>query len=185
MRWKRRQQDFNAEIEAHLQLEAERLRAEGLSPAEALAAACRTFGNRTAAEERFYESGRWMFWDHLVRDLRFAGRVLKKDARFSALAVLGLALGIGGSTAIFALINAVVRFHDDASVQDRSSYVGVDSRVRGTDKYMPLSYIDYRYYQDHATAFRIMNAQSSRFRFILGPYSSGNTRSDAEEVQGR
>jgi len=31
MRWKRKQQDFNAEIEAHLQLEADQLRLEGLT----------------------------------------------------------------------------------------------------------------------------------------------------------
>src|SRR5437879_1521920 len=108
MWWKRKQHDFNAEIEAHLQLEADQLQAEGLTPAEAQAAAHRAFGNQMSAQERFYESGRWMFLDHLLRDVRFAARVLKKDARFSALAVLGLALGVGGSTAIFALINAVV-----------------------------------------------------------------------------
>jgi predicted permease len=185
MWWKRKQQDFNAAIEAHLQLEAEQLQAEGLTPAEAQAAAHRAFGNRMSAEERFYESGRWMFWDHLLRDVRFATRVLKKDAAFSALAVLGLALGLGGSTAIFALINAVLQFSDDASVQDRASYVGLDSRALDTGRFGPLSYSDYRYYQDHATAFRTMNAQSSRFRFILGPFSSGNTRMDAEDVQGR
>ena len=50
---KRKQQDFQAEIEAHLQLEADQLRAEGKPPAEAMANARRAFGNRTIAEERF------------------------------------------------------------------------------------------------------------------------------------
>src|SRR5271166_6934868 len=122
MLWRRKQQDFNAEIEAHLQLEADELRSEGVSPSDAQAAARRTFGNRTSAEERFYESARWMFWDHLVRDVRFAARVLTKDATFSALAILGLALGIGLSTAIFALINAAVQ-SETGEVQDPASYV--------------------------------------------------------------
>ena len=104
---KRKRGDFREEIEAHLQLEAEQLRAEGLSPGEAEAAARRAFGNRTRAEERFYESGRWMFWEHLWRDIRFAVRVLAKDRRFSTLAVLGLALGIGVSTAIFSRMPGV------------------------------------------------------------------------------
>src|SRR5215467_10465509 len=100
MRNKRKDADFGREIEAHLQLEADRLRAEGLAPEEAMAAARRAFGNRTRAEEQFYESRRWMLWEHLVRDVRFAMRLLAKDAVFTTLGVLGLALGIGVSTAI-------------------------------------------------------------------------------------
>lgn len=68
-RRKRKPSDFGAEIEAHLQLETERLREEGLSETEARAAARRGFGNVSQAEERFYESGRWLFWDHLRQDL--------------------------------------------------------------------------------------------------------------------
>jgi len=71
-----KQQDSNAELDAHLQLEIEQLVSEGLSPEEVQAAAPRAFGNRLAAEERFCESGRWMFWDPLARDVRFAARVL-------------------------------------------------------------------------------------------------------------
>jgi hypothetical protein len=89
MWWKRKQRDFNAEAEAHLQLEADELVSEGLPPSEAQAAARRAFGNRMSAQERFYESTRWMLWDHLVRDVRFAARVLTKDARFSVLATVG------------------------------------------------------------------------------------------------
>lgn len=77
-RRKRKPSDFGAEIEAHLQLETERLREEGLCETEARAAA-RGFGNVSQAEERFYESGRWLFWDHLRQDLRFAFRMLRKS----------------------------------------------------------------------------------------------------------
>lgn len=69
MWWKRKQRDFHAEIEAHLNLEAVQLVSEGLTPREAQAAARRAFGNRTSAEERFYESTHWMLFDHLVRDV--------------------------------------------------------------------------------------------------------------------
>src|ERR1043166_2137974 len=130
MWWKRKQRDFHAEIEAHVQLEAEALRADGLTAAEAEAAARRAFGNRTAVEERFYESGRWMWWDHLARDVRFAARLLMKDARFSALAVLGLALGLGVSTAIFSLIVTSLKT-SNASILDPASYVGLNQFEKG------------------------------------------------------
>ena len=62
-RRRRKPGDFAGEIGAHLAREADRLRAEGLSPAEAEAAARREFGNVGAAGERFYESGRWLWWE--------------------------------------------------------------------------------------------------------------------------
>ena len=57
---KRKTSDFRDEIESHLQTEIERLREQGLSEEDARAAARRAFGNVTQAQERFYESHRWL-----------------------------------------------------------------------------------------------------------------------------
>ncbi len=57
-RRKRKGSDFNAEIEAHIEQENERLQEQGLSAEEARAAARRSFGNVMHAQENFYEAGR-------------------------------------------------------------------------------------------------------------------------------
>src|SRR5262252_499164 len=98
---RRRQSDFSAEIEAHLSHEADHLRELGLSDEEARAAARRAFGNVAAAEERFYEAGRWMWWDHLHNDVRYAIRLMAKDMWLTAIIIVTLAIGIAANSIIF------------------------------------------------------------------------------------
>jgi predicted permease len=107
--WRRRtHDDFSDEVEAHLELETERLVAEGWSPRAARDAARRSFGNVALAKERFYEASRWVWLEHLGQDLRYAVRGLAHNPVFLATTVLTLAVGLSLITVAFTVFNAYV-----------------------------------------------------------------------------
>ena len=119
-RRKQKQSDFNSEVEAHIALEADRLKEQGLSDKDAQASARRAFGNVTQAQERFYESGRWRWWDNLRQDVRFAVRSLRRDRGLAFVAILILGIGIGANTAVFSVVDAILLrplpFHEPQSL---------------------------------------------------------------------
>ncbi|HTQ55288.1 MAG TPA: ABC transporter permease [Bryobacteraceae bacterium] len=100
--------ELNAEIEAHLNLLAERFIARGLPPAEARQAARRQFGGIAQLQEQYRERRALPFLENFARDFAFSLRLIRKQPGFSLMVIGILALGLGANSAVFSLVNGIL-----------------------------------------------------------------------------
>jgi hypothetical protein len=125
--------ELNDEFAFHLEKEAEKYEAQGLSPEEARRRARLKFGG----EERFKEQARESWGvsplTDLGGDLRFAARQLLKNPAFSLLATLTLALGIGGTVALFSVVNGLLIRPLPLPDEDRAVTFWSDYNWRGEE----------------------------------------------------
>ena len=106
---RRSEEDFRREIQAHIELETERLIADGMEPEAARFAARRRFGNVTVARERFHEARTVVSLERALQDLRCAARNMRRYPVASLIAILSLAVGIAATTASLTIRDVI--FH--------------------------------------------------------------------------
>ncbi len=107
--------DADEEMQFHLEMWTAEFRAQGMSAADAEAAAQRRFGDETEYREYFARraarKARWQTaanWiEELGQDAAYAWRGLRRSPGFTAAVVLVLALGLGANAALFSLIDRI------------------------------------------------------------------------------
>lgn len=152
-------QRWQAEIDEHLALEtAENVRA-GLAPAEARRQALLKFGAVEAIREEYRDQSGLPALETLLQDTRHAFRRLRKAPAFTAATVLTLALGIGATTSIFTLVDAVLLKSLPVAKPEELYRVGKEAECCYLGGYSQdaefslVSYELYRYLRDHTKGF--------------------------------
>jgi predicted permease len=136
------------EIEEHIALQtAENLRA-GLSPVQARRQAMLKFGGVEAIKEDYRAERGLLFIENLMRDVRFALRVLRKSPGFTAVAVVTLAMAIGANATVFSVMNALILRPLNVPEAERLYQL-----FRGKDKAGNQSFPDYLDLRDRNRSF--------------------------------
>jgi putative ABC transport system permease protein len=146
--WKKSVEDeVREELELHLEMRAREYIARGMPPAAAREAALRRFGDLENVRKTCREIGRKRdkdmlrreYFTELRQDVTFAMRQLVAHPAFSLIAVLTLALGLGATTAIFSVVNAVVLRPLPVPAPERLVYIGGEYSIASAGNYTVLT----------------------------------------------
>ncbi len=105
---RRLDRELTEEVEFHLEKEAEKLRASGLSDEQARAEALRRFGGVDRYREQTHDAWGGDALAATLLDLRYALRQVRRRPTFAALTIGTLGLGIGVGTALLGVTDALL-----------------------------------------------------------------------------
>jgi predicted permease len=175
-RRKRFESEMEEELHFHLDMKTQDGVEAGLPEQEARYLAQRHFGNTLKVREQSREVWILAAVETLAQDLRFAVRMLRKSLSFTAMSLLGLSLGIGLSTTVFAVLNASL-LRSLRQIKDPATCVFLTK-----SNHDGFSYSEYNYLRDHNTVLITLGAYSDRGRVNL--VANLQPSGEPEEVHG-
>jgi len=155
-------EELDEELQYHFDSLVDQGIERGLTRQEAHSAARRAMGPVTQNREKCREVRGVNFLDDLWRDLRYAGRSMRRSPGFAALAILIMALGIGANTAVFSVVNAVLlrplAYRDPA----RIIALGTREIAQGPADFQQVSIPNFQDWKSQNSSFEAMAVYGSR-----------------------
>src|SRR5438034_2841540 len=160
-------QEFDDELASHLAMHIEDNVRRGMTPEAARRDAILKLGGLEPTKERYRDRRGVPGVEHLMRDVRFAARTLRRNPGFTIVAVLTLALGIGANTAIFSVVNTVLLRPLPFAHADRLVLIWATNTKSG-DTTDVASYPDFEDWRRQSRSFDAMAAFTTRGMTIVG-----------------
>jgi len=158
--------DIAEEIDSHVAMATRDHIARGMTPDAARAAATREFGNVLLVRQATREVWSWTRVEHCLQDMRIGTRILRHAPGLSAVAILLIALVIGGNATVYSMVNSILVSPASGVTGDRLVVVRhVDPGVTITDPF--VSFPNFEDYARHATTVRDFAAWNTQ-RLTLG-----------------
>jgi predicted permease len=155
-------EELDEELQYHLESLIDQAVQRGLTREEARIAAARAMGPVTQNREKCREARGLNILDDLWRDLCYAGRSMRRNPAFAALAILIMALGIGADTAVFSVVNAVLlrplAYHNP----ERIVALGTREIAQGPSDFQQVSIPNFQDWQSQSSSFEATAVYGSR-----------------------
>ena len=164
--------ELNEELRFHIEAETEKYLRAGMTRPAAERMARIAFGSVDSSAESARDARGLAVLDSLEQDLRFALRTLGRNRGFTVAAIVVLALGIAGTTAVVSLADAVL-LRPVPGVGDPGRLVALQ-RLQDGGRYDSFGYPDYLDLRDRATALEDLVAYTGAPVSI--PTPDGRTR---------
>ena len=152
--------EMEREMAFHVEMATKRNVERGMAPDVAARQANLSFGSVGAAAEAGREANRAMIVESAAADVRFAVRALRRAPSFALATLSTMALGIGASTAIFAVVDAVLL--RPLPVPQPADFTYLGWVWDKGDAFPALTSLQYQFVRDHGRAFTAVAAYGTR-----------------------
>ncbi len=169
---------LDEELRAHIEMMVEENVRQGMSPEEARHEALLAFGGVEQIKETYRDARGFRSIDTWMQDLRYAGRMIRRNPGFSALVGLVLALGVGANAAVFSVLNSL--FLRPLPYPNAGQLVMADEVRLGQNHGLYIGMTRYLNYQD----WRIQNRVFSDMAAFRADIFNVNATGQAERVRG-
>lgn len=152
--------DLDAELRSYIDLLVAQKVKAGMSPDEARRQAMIEVGGFERTKDAVRDERPGMFFESAFRDLKHGARLLGRSPGFAAVAILTIALGIGATSAIFSVVNAVALKPLPYPGSERLTYLTSQFPGLGFDKFWisPPEYFELR---ERLKSFEVIGAYTT------------------------